>query len=181
MSTHSGIKPMHSGPELEKIFRGAFEKIVVNTGVGRASQMPNFEDKVLKQIKHDIASIAGQEPDVRRARKSIAGFKIREGQIIGLRVTLRKKKMFDFFERLIKIVLPRVRDFTGLAISSVDAGGNLNIGIKEQLVFPELNPEKSPFVFSLEVVLVPRIRDRVKATDLYRKLGVPIQKEKGSK
>lgn len=152
------------------------EKVVVNAGVGRASQQPQFEDKALKQIVSDIARIAGQQPHLRRASKSIAGFKIREGQIVGVRVTLRGRKMVDFFERLITIVLPRVRDFNGLPLSSVDAGGSLNVGLREQHVFPEVNPEESTFIFPLQVTAVPVAKDQKQALAWYRSMNVPLKK-----
>ena len=148
----------------------------MNAGVGRASQQPNFEEKALVQVKHDLALISGQAPQVRRAKKSIAGFKIRQGQIVGVSVTLRGRKMIDFFARLITIVLPRVRDFSGIAPSAIDKGGALNIGFREQFVFPEINPEESPFIFSLGVNIVPRKKSRATAIDAYRRLGVPLKK-----
>ena len=121
--------------------------------------------------------MTGQSPQIRRAKKSIAGFKIREGQIVGLRVTLRKEKMVDFFERLVTIVLPRVRDFSGLELSNVDHGGTLNLGIREHLVFPEVSPEQSPIIFSIGVSVVPKKKDHEVALAEYRKLGVPLKKE----
>lgn len=151
------------------------EKIVINAGLGRASQQTNFEDKILKQVQGDMARIAGQAPHVRRIAKSIAGFKVREGQIVGTRVTLRGKKMVDFFERFIRIVLPRVRDFSGLALSNVDQGGVLNIGIREQLVFTEINAEDSFFIFPLQVSIVPKHKRRDEAIVAYRELGVPLK------
>ncbi|MBI4094773.1 MAG: 50S ribosomal protein L5 [Candidatus Liptonbacteria bacterium] len=153
------------------------EKIVVNVGVGRRSQEQNFEEKVLPQIKKDLAYIAGQAPHARRARKSIAGFKIRQGQIIGLRATLRGKKMVDFFQKLIMMVLPRVRDFRGLDITSVDGGGSLNIGFKEHIVFPEIHPEESLLSFPLQVTLVPKLKKRDRALERYRRFGIPLKKE----
>ena len=116
------------------------EKIVVNVGVGRQSAQPSFEEKVLPQVMKDLASMTGQKAQIRPAKKSIAGFKTREGQTVGLKVTLRRKRMVDFFERLVRIALPRVRDFGGINLDSVDEQGVLNIGIKEQVVFPEINP-----------------------------------------
>ncbi len=165
----------------KKEIQAALIKIIVNAGVGRASQQPNFEDKVLTQITRDLSAIAGQRPQVRKAKKSIAGFKLREGQIVGLMATLRGAKMVDFFERLITIVLPRVRDFTGIEDKNVDAGGALNLGFREQFVFPEVNPEESPFIFSLGVSLVPKKRDRVQAMETYKKLGVPLRSFKAKK
>lgn len=160
-----------------KEIRGFLEKIVVDAGVGRLSQTPNFEEKALAQVMRDLAAMTGQKPQVRRARKSIAGFKLREGTVVGLRTTLRRARMVDFFERLIKIVLPRVRDFNGLATGNVDAHGILNTGIREQFVFPEISPEESPVTFSLGVTIVPRIKDRAKALAEFRRLGVPLKKE----
>lgn len=155
-----------------------FEKIVINAGIGRLSSQPGFEEKILPQISRDLEAITGQKPKVCKARKSIAGFKIRENQIIGLQITLRRAKMVDFFERLIRIVLPRVRDFSGISPKSIDQKGTLNVGIKEQFVFPEINPDQSQLTFPLGINLVPkeRILDTEKAVEAYRALGVPLKK-----
>lgn len=153
------------------------EKIVLNAGVGRASTtQPNFEEKVLTQITKDLSAIAGQKPQVRRAKKSIAGFKMREGQIVGLRTTLRGRKMIDFFERMNSIVFPRVRDFNGLNVTNIDDHGILNIGFKEQYVFPEINPEESTFTFPLGVNVVPKAKNKTTALEEFRRLGVPMKK-----
>jgi len=136
------------------VARAFLEKIVINVGVGRLSQQSNFEEKILPQIMRDIAVIAGQAPRVRRAKKSIAGFKVREGQIVGVCVTLRGRRMVDFFNRLIMIVLPRVRDFRGIDPKVVDNGGVLNVGLREHLVFNEINPEESTLIFPLEISVV---------------------------
>lgn len=160
--------------------RGLLEKAVVDAGVGRLSQQPNFEEKILPQVMRDIAAITGQQPQIRRAKESIAGFKIREGQIVGLRVTLRGAKMVDFFERLITIVLPRVRDFGGLERSAVDQGGTLNVGVRDQLVFPEINAENSPITFSLGASMVPKKKDHGKSLETFLALGVPLKKEEDS-
>jgi len=157
--------------------RTFLEKIVIDAGVGRLSQTPNFEEKALVQVKKDLAAMTGQAPQIRRAKKSIAGFKIREGQIVGLRITLRKEKMVDFFERLVTIVLPRVRDFTGLDLSNVDHGGTLNLGVREQLVFPEISPENSPVTFSIGVSAVPRKKNHDVSLEKFREFGVPLRKE----
>ncbi len=153
------------------------EKIVIDTGVGRLAQNPNFEEKGLLQISRDIALLTGQKPQVRRAKKSISGFKVREGQIVGLKATLRRKKMVDFFERLIKIVWPRVKDFRGLNPDAVDAGGTLNMGFKEQFVFPETKPEESPISFSMGASIVPRRKNKDMAVEKFRELGVPLKKK----
>ena len=154
------------------------EKIVINAGVGRLSQQPNFEQKILVQVIHDISAIAGQKPEIRKAKKSIAGFKTREGQIVGLKITLRRRKMVDFFERMITMVLPRVRDFRGLDHGFIDDFGTLNVGFPEQMVFPEINPEESPVSFSLGVNIVPKKKNREMALNEYRRLGVPLKKVK---
>jgi len=103
---------------------------------------------------------------------------VREGQIVGLRVTLRRDKMVDFFERLISIVLPRVRDFGGLDPKNIDQGGVLNVGVREQVVFPEIEPEASPISFSLGIAIVPRLRERAAAVGQFEALGVPLKKKK---
>ena len=157
--------------------RQFLEKIVINSGVGRLSQQPNFEEKILPRVKQDIAAISGQMPHVRRSKKSIAGFKMREGQIVGVRATLRGKKMVAFFNRLIMIVLPRVRDFRGINPKAVDAGGVLSLGLREQLAFNEINPEESTLIFPFEVSIVPRRKDRAEALAAYRDLGVPLKKQ----
>lgn len=157
--------------------RQFLEKIVVNAGVGRASgQSPDFTQKILPHIIKDLSLITGQKPKICPARQSIAGFKLREGQIIGLQVTLRRRKMIDFLERLIKIVLPRVRDFSGLDLKSIDKNGTLNIGFREQFVFPEISPEESPISFSLGVNIVPKEKNREKAIQNYRQFGLPLKK-----
>lgn len=171
------VSPIRKGTDRRKEVQRFLEKIVVNAGIGRASQMPNFSEKILPQIKRDIALLTGQEPEMRPAKKSIAGFKTREGQIIGIRVTLRRGRMVDFFERLVTIVLPRVRDFTGIVRTSIDEGGVLNIGFKDHVVFPEINPEQSPFLFSLGVAAVPRVKHRARAIEGYEQLGVPLKRK----
>jgi len=157
--------------------RAYLEKVVIDAGIGRLSQTPNFEEKALVQVMRDLALMTGQKPELRRAKKSIAGFKTREGQIVGLRVTLRRERMVDFFERLITIVLPRVRDFGGLEIKNVDKGGVLNVGVREQLVFPEITPEQSPILFSIGVSIVPRHKDQAEAIKALREFGVPLKKK----
>ncbi|MBI4084952.1 MAG: 50S ribosomal protein L5 [Candidatus Liptonbacteria bacterium] len=170
--TNSSKPKMGRAAEISKFL----EKIVVNAGVGKLSQQPNFEQKILEQVLRDLSTIAGQKPEERKAKKSISGFKIREGQIVGVKITLRRKKMVDFFERLITIVLPRVRDFRGIDTDSIDSVGTLNIGFSEQMVFPEINPEESPVIFSLGINVVPRNKKREEAVAEYRRLGVPLKK-----
>ena len=152
------------------------EKVVVNTGLGRFSSNPNFE-KTLPEIINEMATLTGQKPSPRPSTQSISGFKVRAGAIIGLKTTLRKKRMADFLTRVIKIVLPRIRDFRGLNLKNVDQKGNLNIGIKEHSVFPEINLEQSKANFGLQITVVPKnIKNREGAIKLYRDLGIPLQK-----
>ncbi len=153
------------------------EKIVIDVGVGRLSAQPSFKEKTLPQIMKDLALITGQKAQIRPAKKSIAGFKTREGQIVGLKITLRRKKMVDFFERLIRIALPRVRDFGGISLGSIDEHGVLNVGIRDHSVFPEINQEQSQTLFSLGVAIVPRIRKRDVATETFKNFGVPLKKK----
>jgi|SRR3989344_2081002 len=152
------------------------EKVVVNTGIGRQSEQAHFEDKILPEIMKEFAAITGQKPSERKAKKSIAGFKLRMDEIIGLKTTLRKKRMEDFITRVVRIVLPRVKDFRGLELSNVDETGNLNIGLKSQLVFPEIDPNKSKVNFGVQITLVGRGRDRQKMIDFYRSIKVPLKR-----
>lgn len=154
------------------------EKIVVNCGVGRLGQNPNFAEKGLAQVSRDLGLITGQKVQPRPSKISIAGFKMREGQIVGLRATLRHKKMIDFFTRLTTIVLPRVHDFRGIAEGAIDEGGVLNIGLKDHVVFPEINPEESPIIFSFQISVVPKVRDRKAAATWYHANGIPFKKIK---
>lgn len=158
------------------IIRESFEKIVVNAGVGRASQQAQFEEKALPQFMRDLAAITGQKARIRPAKKSISGFKIREGQTVGLQITLRGKRMVDFFERLVTIVLPRVHDFKGVPRTSLDEIGALHVGFKEQMVFPEINAEESPVVFSLGATIVPKGRKKDHVVKNYQLLEFPFTK-----
>lgn len=154
------------------------EKIVINVGTGRLSAQPNFEEKTLPAVMEELSSITGQKPAVRRAKKSIAGFKLRMGTTVGLKTTLRKKRMSEFLRKLTNVALPRVRDFRGISQTAIDENGNLTIGLKEHLVFPEVNPETSKASFGLEITLVPKFRDKEKAVELYKELGIPFGKNK---
>ena len=153
------------------------EKVVVNVGVGRLSSQPNFEDKILPEIMKELSLITGQKAATRPATQSIAGFKTRAGTIVGLKTTLRGNRLREFLGKFIHVVLPRVRDFRGIKASAIDAGGNLTIGLKEHLVFPEIIPELSKVNFGMEVTLVPKISDPAKAFELYKSLGIPFGKK----
>ena len=175
---HLIMKTSHTQSHMisEKKVRGVIEKIVVNAGVGKAGREGQFEDKILPRIVHDVSLLAGQKPHTRGAKQAIASFRLREGQVVGLRVTLRGKKMVDFFERLVTIVLPRTPDFHGISLEKIDEGGALHVGFREQFVFPEINPEESTFAFSLGVNIVPKKKKKGGAVEMYRELGVPLQK-----
>lgn len=155
------------------------EKIVINSGIGRIiASDPQVEKTSLPQIMEDLALLTSQKPAVRQAKKSIASLKVRKGMKVGLMVTLRGKKMYDFLERLVNIVLPRVRDFRGIDLNKIDGRGNLTIGIKEHTVFPEINLEKTKVVFGLEVTIVPKAKNREEAIILYKLMGIPIKFKK---
>ena len=158
-----------------KSIREHIKKMVVNVGLGKFRNLSSFEDKVLPEVVKEIALITGQKPSYRPAKKSIAGCKTRQGDTIGLQVTLRGKRMEDFFARLINFVLPRVKDFRGLDVRNVDHDGNLNIGFKDQFVFPEIVPEKASVNFGLQVTFVTDLKNREKAIDFYRRVLVPLK------
>ena len=147
------------------------EKIVVNVGFGKIAK----DDKMIEKIKSDIGKITGQLPAFRKAKKSISGFKLREGVDIGMISTLRGKRMYDFIERLISIALPRSRDFRGLSVESFDENGNLNIGIKEQNIFPEISYETLKDIFGFQITIVTTAKTREEGVELLRLIGFPIK------
>ncbi|MCK4967516.1 MAG: 50S ribosomal protein L5 [Candidatus Aenigmarchaeota archaeon] len=147
-------------------------KVVINTGLGQRGK----EDNLLKTIINDFTKITGQKPIITKAKKSISGFKIREGMTLGLKTTLRRKKMYDFVDRLINIILPRTRDFRGLSPKMVDRSGNLTIGLKEQIVFPEIKPEQVTTKFGLEITLVNTAKNYSEGLALFQQLGLPFKK-----
>lgn len=148
------------------------EKVIVNAGIGTLSRDDQSRDLAAK----DLALITGQKPIPTLAKKAISAFKIRKGMIVGLKVTLRGKRMFDFISRLINIALPRSRDFRGLSSKSVDGSGNLTIGIKEQIIFPEFIGEDIKKIFGLEVTVVTNAKTRQEALELFKLMGFPLQK-----
>jgi len=148
-------------------------KIVVNMGVGEASQ----NIKILDAAVDQLAAIAGQRPVIRRARKSIANFKIRKGMPIGCTVTLRGDRMYDFFDRLVTIALPRVRDFRGLPTRAFDGRGNYTLGLKDQLVFLEVNYAKVDKVHGMNVTLVTTAGTDEEAKNLLTHLGMPFRRD----
>jgi large subunit ribosomal protein L5 len=149
------------------------EKITLNMGVGEAKT----EAKALDSAIEELTTIAGQRAQVRRARKSIAGFKIREGMPIGARVTLRGDRMYEFLDRLVSIALPRIRDFRGLSPRSFDGRGNYSIGIREQLIFPEINYDDIAGIRGLDVAITTSAKTDEHALALFRALGLPFAVE----
>ena len=147
------------------------EKIVVNMGVGEAAQ----NSRALDGAMEDLARITGQKAQLRKARKSIAGFKIREGMPVGARVTLRGERMWEFLDRLISIALPRVRDFRGLSPNSFDGHGNYALGLREQLVFPEISYDAIDATRGLDVAVVTTTESDEEARELLRLLGMPFR------
>jgi len=148
------------------------KKIVVNVGAGEAVTNKTVLDKIQEQI----GLITGQKPVVTKARKSVSAFKIRKGLPIGVKVTLRDKKMFEFLEKLIKVVIPRLRDFRGIRDNCIDQHGNLNLGFSEQTIFPEIDFDKIDKIRGLEVTIVTGAKDKNKGKKLFEILGIPFNK-----
>ena len=148
------------------------EKIVINMGVGDATQ----NSKLLEAAVKDLEVIAGQKPVITKARKSIAGFKVREGQAIGCKVTLRGENMYNFMDKLISIALPRVRDFRGVSSKAFDGRGNYTMGIKEQLIFSEIDYDNVVKVRGMDIVFVTTAKSNEEAFDLLNELGIPFRK-----
>ncbi len=150
------------------------EKIVLNIGLGEAKDNP----KALEHAMRDLATITGQKPIVRRARKSVAGFRVRKGQPIGVKVTLRGDRMWAFLDRLINIALPRVRDFRGVSPNAFDGRGNYSLGLREQLIFPEIDYDQIDKVRGLQVTIVTTAETDEEAYKLLEKLGMPFRKRR---
>ncbi len=146
-------------------------KIVVNMGVGEAVA----DNKVLEIAMTDLATITGQKPIKRRAKKAVSNFKIREGLPVGLKVTLRRTRMYEFFDRLINVALPRIRDFRGLKQNSFDEGGNYSFGLSEQLIFPEIEYDKIDFSQGMDITICTTAKAKEEARELLKLFGVPFQ------
>jgi len=160
-----GLKNVHQAPKLEKI--------VVNIGLGRAKD----DKKVMEVATNTLRKITGQEPVQTTARKSIASFKLREGNKIGLKVTLRGERMYEFADRLINIVLPRLRDFHGVSNKAFDKSGNYSLGLTDQSVFPELTFDETTTPHGLQVVFVINASEQAHTKALLSKFGMPFEKE----
>ncbi len=157
-------------------FKNIFEvpklaKIVVNMGVGEAVS----DSKVINKAIEDLSLITGQKPVITKAKKSIAGFKLRKGVNIGCKVTLRKKRMFEFLDRLIFIALPRVRDFKGLSKKSFDGNGNYSIGIKEQIIFPEIDYDKVDKIRGMDITITTTTTNQDHAYELLKSFNLPFK------
>jgi large subunit ribosomal protein L5 len=167
-----GIKNVMALPKITKV--------VINVGFGRMIVDKSTKDeqkKLVNYIIDNLTQISGQKPSPTKSRKSIAAFKTREGMVIGAKVTLRGQRLYDFLEKLINIALPRSRDFQGITESAVDSSGNLNIGIKEHIAFPEISPERSPLILGLETTVVTTAKSREKGLALFTLLGFPFKKQ----
>jgi len=153
------------------------EKVVVNTGFGRMiiNKTSDEQKKAYQLIFDDLALICAQRPILTKAKKSISGFKLREGMSIGAKVTLRGRKMNDFLERVIHIALPRFRDFRGIDLKCFDKEGNLTIAIKEHIVFPEVSSEKAKNIFGFEITVVTTTKNKEESVELLRLIGFPIK------
>lgn len=147
------------------------DKVVINVGLGEAVQNPKAIDSAIE----DVTTIAGQKPVVTRAKKSIAAFKLRAGMPIGVKVTLRGKRMYEFVDRLLNVALPRVRDFQGVSAKAFDGRGNYTLGIKEQLIFPEINYDKIDKIRGMDIVFVTTANTDEEARELLKGFGMPFR------
>ena len=167
-------------PELKKKFgyknnleAPRITKVVLNVGVGRHTKEKQYIDSVVESITR----ITGQKPVLNKARQSISSFKIREGNIVGVSVILRGKRMYDFVEKLINVSFPRVRDFRGISTKGVDRTGNMTVGFKEHLAFPEIKADEVDNIFGLEVCLTTTARTKEEGLELFTQMGFPFKKE----
>jgi large subunit ribosomal protein L5 len=158
-----GRKNRHSLPKLEKI--------VLNMGVGKAL----VDKNKMEQAAEMLTQIAGQKAQITKAKKAVSGFRLRIGNEIGCKVTLRGKRMFEFLDRLISVALPRIRDFRGVNPKSFDGNGNYSLGLAEQLVFPEIDPDKVTFTQGMDVTFVTNVRNDDEARELLRLFGMPFR------
>ena len=149
------------------------EKIVINMGVGRATQQASL----LEGAVRDLTQISGQKPMVTKAKKSVAGFKLREGQSIGVMVTMRGDRMWEFFDRLVSLAIPRVRDFRGLNPNSFDGRGNYTFGVNEQLIFPEIDYDKVDVTRGMDITIVTTARTNDEGRELLAAFGFPFRRE----
>lgn len=160
-----GRENVHSLPRVEKV--------VVSMGVGKAIQ----DRKILDEVAGHLALITGQKPQICRSRKAVSSFRLRQGMEIGCRVTLRRRRMYEFLDRLISLALPRVRDFRGLNPNAFDGRGNYSLGLNEQMVFPEVDPDSVKTTQGMNITIVTSATTNDEGRTLLRELGMPLQKE----
>jgi len=147
------------------------EKVVINMGVGEAKDNPKALDAAVK----DMTLIAGQRPVITKARKSVASFKIREGMSIGCKVTLRGERMYEFLDKLVSVALPRVRDFRGVSVKAFDGRGNYSLGLREQLIFPEISYDQVDKTRGMDIIIVTTAKSDEEARELLREMGMPFR------
>lgn len=164
LKSEFGIANIQAVPKLTKI--------TLNVGVGKAMG----DKKIIDNAVNTLSRITGQKPVLAKAKKSISNFKLRQGTVVGVMVTLRRARMYDFLDKMINITLPRVRDFQGIKVSSVDAQGNMNIGFKEHMVFPEIKTDGLDHIHGLEVAITTTAQDRKLGYRLFELLGIPFKK-----
>src|SRR5487761_2621178 len=169
LQTKFGYKNVNQIPKLDKV--------VINMSVGEAITNP----KALDAAVAELVAISGQKPLITKAKKSIAAFKLREGMNVGAKVTLRGERMYVFLDKLFSVVLPRIRDFRGLPAKSFDGRGNYNLGLKEQLVFPEINYDKVDKARGMDIVIVTTAKNDEEATVFLESMGLPLQKAPGER
>jgi large subunit ribosomal protein L5 len=167
------VPALQKGLDLENVMQvPRLQKVVVNIGMGEAMDNP----KSLDAAASDVSQITGQKPVITLARKSVANFKLREGRAIGVKVTLRGEKMWSFVDRLMNVVLPRVRDFRGVSDAAFDGRGNYTLGLREQLIFPEIEYDKIDKIRGMEITLVTTAKTDDQAAALLTHLGMPFRK-----
>ena len=163
-----GLKNLYMGPKIEKV--------VINMGLG----LDGADSKILKASEEDMAKITGQKPIITKFKKSVANFKTRKGTNAGLKVTLRKDKMYEFLDRLVNIALPRIKDFRGLSAKGFDKFGNYTFGIKEHIIFPEVNFDKVDKIRGLDITIVTSSNNRDHSYELLKKLNFPFKTERSN-
>ena len=166
LKTQFGYKNIYMGPKIEKI--------VLNMGLG----IDGNDSKILKSCEEDLAKITGQKPVTTKFKKSVANFKTRKGANAGLKVTLRKNKMYEFLDRLVNIALPRIKDFRGLSAKGFDKFGNYTFGIKEHIIFPEVNFDKVDKIRGLDITIVISALDKQHSYELLKRLNFPFKEER---
>ena len=168
LKTEFGFKNLNMGPKIEKV--------VLNMGLG----LDGNDSKILKSCEEDLGKITGQKPVITKFKKSVANFKTRKGSNAGLKVTLRKNKMYEFIDRLVNIALPRIKDFRGLSVNGFDRFGNYTFGVKEHIIFPEVNFDKVDKIRGLDISIVIRSISNVHSLELLKKFNFPFKTERSN-